>query len=59
MATINKQPNEINKKKTNDTNKEQVADILDMGRQLRLVVYYILVAQTQNELYTYSVCTSY
>ena len=39
MATINKQPNEINNKKTNDTNKEQVADILDMGRRLRLVVY--------------------
>ncbi len=39
MATINKQPNETNKKKTNNTNKEQVADILDMGRQLRLVVY--------------------
>jgi hypothetical protein len=26
-------------KKNNETNKEQVADILDMGRQLRLVVY--------------------
>jgi len=39
MATINKQPNEINNKKTNDTNKEQVAYILDMGRRLRLVVY--------------------
>jgi len=39
MATINKQPNETIKKKNNDTNKEQVLDILEMGRQLRSVVY--------------------
>jgi len=36
METINKQPND-NKKNTNDTNEEQIADILDMGKQLRLV----------------------
>ena len=35
MTTLNKQPNETNKGKTNHTNMEQVADILDMGRQLR------------------------
>jgi len=39
MTTINKQPNETNKSKTNHTNTEQIADILDMGKQLRLVLY--------------------
>ena len=33
MTTMNKQPNETNKK--NHTNMEQLADILDIGRQLR------------------------
>ena len=37
MATINIQPIETNKKTPMTKIEEQIADILDMGRQLRLV----------------------
>ena len=35
MTTINKQPIETNKRRTNHTNMEQLADILEMGNQKR------------------------
>ena len=35
MTTINKQPTETIKSKNNYTNMTQIADILDMGKQLR------------------------
>ena len=47
METINKQPNDTNKKKNNDTNDEQIADILDIGRQMRLVFCLNVAFQTK------------
>ena len=35
MTTINKQPTETIKSKNNYTNMTQIADILEMGKQLR------------------------
>ena len=47
MTTINEKPDEANKNHIGHADLEQVADILDIGLQLRLILYSFLFLPLQ------------
>ncbi len=58
MVTINKKPDEANKNQRDFSDIDQVADILEMGLQLRWVIYSIYF-KIRKKFYTKCFCEPY